>query len=353
VLVGAVVTDANADRTRRRPALGPPTLALLCAVLGFAVAGGVLGDALRSSPRLGTAATVFVSVVVQATPFLVLGVLVSGAVGVALTPERLHRLLPRNRAAAVCVAGLGGVALPGCECGSVPVARRLLDSGVPRAAALSFLLAAPAVNPVVVAATLVAFPGLPQVALARFAASLLTALVVGWTWIALGREEWVLERAAAHVHEHGDHEHGASGSRLLRFAGIARGDLLTSASYLALGAAVVAAVHVLVPAGWAEGIGGHLVTAVLVAAVLAVVLSLCSEADAFVASAMTLLPLLPRLVFLVVGPVVDLKLVVLYAGVLGRRVAVRLVPLAFVVAVASALAVGALVFTAWPTPGAW
>lgn len=349
----AAVAAPEAARRGRGPAWGTPTLALLLAVCGFAVAGGVLGDALRSSPRLGTAATVFVSVVVQATPFLVLGVLVSGAVGVALTPERLHRLLPRNRAAAVCVAGLGGVALPGCECGSVPVARRLMDSGVPRAAALSFLLAAPAVNPVVVAATLVAFPGLPQVALARFAASLLTALVVGWVWIALGRDEWVLERAAAHVHGHGGHDHGASGSRLLRFAGIARGDLLTSASYLALGAAVVAAVHVLVPTGWVEGIGGHLVTAVLVAAVLAVVLSLCSEADAFVASAMTLLPLLPRLVFLVVGPVVDLKLVVLYAGVLGRRVAVRLVPLALVVAMASALAVGALVFTAWPTPGVW
>lgn len=322
---------------------GASMLALLAAVLAFAVAGGLLGDGIRTSAHLGTAATVFVSVFVQAMPFLVLGVVISGAIGAWVTPERLRRLLPRNPAAAVGVAGVGGVLLPGCECGSVPVARRLMAGGVPRGAALTFLLAAPAVNPVVVVATLVAFPGLPQVALARFAASMVAAVVVGWIWLRVGRAD----RAFAGLGGvHADHcgADPGGGSRWGVFLATARGDLVTAGSYLVLGAAAVAVFHVVLPAGLARDLGANPVAAVAVAAALAVVLSLCSESDAFVASAMTALPLLPRLVFLVVGPVVDLKLAVLYVGAFGRRFALRFVPVVFGVAVVSALVVGGAVF---------
>ena len=97
----------------------------------------------------------------QAVPFLVLGVVISGSIAAFASPELLRKLLPRNETAAVDVAGLAGIALPGCECGVVPVARRLMDQGAPGAAASAFLLSAPAVNPVVLIATAVAFPGQP------------------------------------------------------------------------------------------------------------------------------------------------------------------------------------------------
>ena len=329
---------------------GVSTVALLVAVVGVAVAGGSFGDALRASDGVGTAATVFVSVFVQAVPFLVLGVVVSGLVATFLTPERLRRLLPRNQAVAVGVAGIGGMALPGCECGSVPVARRLMEAGVPRAAALTFLLAAPAVNPVVVVATLVAFAQIPQMALARILASMVTAVVVGWIWIGTGRSEWMIGRMTPLCGTGA----GAPGeNRVTVFVRVARGDLVTSASYLVLGAAVVAATHVVLPARWTTGLGAVLPTSIAVAVVLAVVLSLCSEADAFVAAAMTMLPLLPRLVFLVVGPVVDLKLVIMYAGVFGRRFTARFVPLVLCVAVVSAVTVGGAVLASAHVPGAW
>jgi uncharacterized membrane protein YraQ (UPF0718 family) len=90
---------------------------------------------------------VFLALVLQALPFLVLGTVLAGFVSAYLKPALVARLVPRSHVAAVGVAGVAGVALPGCECSSVPLARRLAARGVPAPAALSFLLAAPAVNP--------------------------------------------------------------------------------------------------------------------------------------------------------------------------------------------------------------
>src|SRR4029453_16479123 len=113
----------------------------------------------------------------------------------------LPRLLPSRPALAVPVAAAAGVVLPGCECGSVPIARRLMSRGVVPAAALAFLLSAPAINPVVMVATAVAFPGHPEVVLARFVASLATATVVGLLWVRRDAGE-LLRR----VHRHHEHD---------------------------------------------------------------------------------------------------------------------------------------------------
>ena len=97
------------------------------------------------------------------------------------------------------------------------------------------------------------------------------------------------------------------------------------------------------PAEWVAALAGRLVLAVVVMALLAVVLALCSEADAFVAASLSALPLLPRLVFLVVGPAVDVKLVALQAGTFGRAFAVRFAPATLVVAIVCACLAGAVV----------
>ena len=135
---------------------------VLAAVLSSRLRGIVAGNA-----ELSTAATVFCGVFVQALPFLGLGVLVSGLLAVFVSPDRLTRWLPRRTGAAILAAGLTGAALPGCEYGSVPIARRLFGQGSMGAAALTFMLAAPAVNPVVLVATAVAFPGQPGFVAAR------------------------------------------------------------------------------------------------------------------------------------------------------------------------------------------
>jgi uncharacterized membrane protein YraQ (UPF0718 family) len=130
------------------------------------------------------------------------------------------------------------------------------------------------------------------------------------------------------------------------FAEAARHDFLQASSFLVLGAAAAAALHILVPPWMFEHLAGQLVLGILVMAVLAVVLALCSEADAFVAASLSMLPLVPRLVFLVVGPAVDVKLFAMQAGMFGRAFAVRFAPVTFAVATALGTGIGLLVLGA-------
>ena len=323
--------------TRRAPPERITSTQVFVGVLVAAVVAKQLLGGVAPPAALLTAATVFVAVCVQALPFLVLGVLVSGALAAFVAPTVLRRVLPRRAGLAVPVAGAAGIVLPGCECASVPVARRLIGHGVPDAAALAFLLAAPAVNPVVLVATAVAFPGEPRMVAARFAGSLATACVTGWVWQRLGRAEWIAERARRPVSA------PAGANRWAVLAETARHDLVSAEGFLVLGALLAAVVSVLLPAAVTDALAGNAVLAVVVMAALAVVLALCSEADAFVAASLSTLPLLPRLVFLVVGPAVDLKLVALQAGTFGRTFAARFAPLTFAVAVTCAVLAGVVV----------
>jgi len=325
------VTSAPARPTEHKRRVGSLEI-LLLSLIALAVSAGAMSAFVAGDPDLSTAATVFCGVFVQALPFLVLGVVVSGMIAAFVSAERLSRWLPRRPALAVALAGVGGAALPGCECGSVPVARRLFGPGTNGAAALTFMLSAPAINPVVLVATAVAFPGQPALVLARCLASLATAVVMGLLWSRFGRDVWVTRDLP---------EPPAEGSsRWTVFTEAARHDFLQAASYLVVGAAAAAAMRVLVPAWVFEHLAGNLVVGVVTMGLLAVVLALCSEADAFVAASLTMLPLVPRLVFLVVGPAFDVKLAAMQAGMFGRPFAVRFGPVTFVVATVIATAVG-------------
>jgi uncharacterized protein len=297
--------------------------------LAFWLRGPVAG--LLDGPALGTWTTVFVSISVQAVPFLVLGVVLSGAITALVPPGWLARVLPRQPLVAVPAAGLAGVALPGCECGAVPIAGRLTARGAAPAAAFAFMLAAPAINPVVLVSTAVAFPGRPQVVAARFVASLATAVVVGLLWARLGREDWI-DRAR--------HRTVEGETRWRSFTQTALHDFLHAGGWLVLGAMTAASLQMAVPRSLLDAVAGHQVLAVVAMATLAVVLAVCSEADAFVAASLNQFSMTARLVFMVVGPVVDLKLVALQTGVFGRRFTLRFAPLTLAVAVVSGVLVG-------------
>jgi uncharacterized protein len=303
---------------------------LLLLVLAAVGSRGLLAE-LLDGPAVATWSTIFVSITVQALPFLVLGVGLSGALAALVRPGWLARALPANDALAVPAAGLAGVALPGCECASVPIAARLRAGGVRPAAAMAFMLAAPAVNPVVLVSTAVAFPGRPGMVAARFLASLLTSVVVGLIWSRLDREAWI---DRARPRPTGD------GGRWATFAATAREDFLQAGGWLVVGAVAAASLQTLVPRDLLDSVAGNHLLAVVALGLLAVALAVCSEADAFVAASLRQFPLDARLVFLVVGPAVDVKLIAMQVGVFGRRFAARFAPLTFVVAVASAWLVG-------------
>lgn len=303
-------------------------------VVGLVVVAALVQPWLRQAlaePAVANWSTIFVAVVVQAVPFLVLGVIVSGAVAAFVPARLITRLFPTNPVLAVPVAAIAGAALPGCECGSVPVASRLMGRGVAPSAALAFLLASPAINPVVLVATAVAFPGRPVMVLARAVGGLLAAAAAGWIWAVTGRDELLarVRRPAAEM-----------GTPLSTFLATAQHDFLSAGGFLVVGAGAAATLQTVVPRAVVDAFAGSPWGSVLALAVLAVVLALCSEADAFVAASLRQFSPTAQLAFLVVGPMVDVKLIALHVGTFGRAFAVRFMPLAFVCALGAAALVG-------------
>ncbi|GGW15997.1 permease [Streptomyces capoamus] len=279
--------------------------------------------------------TVCLAITVQALPFLLLGTALSGAINAFVPADLFTRVLPERAVLAVPVAGVAGAVLPGCECASVPVAGSLIRRGVTPAAAFAFLLSAPAINPVVLTATAVAFPGDPAMVVARLLASLATAAVMGWLWLWLGKEEWLrpLLRPGHTGHRHGH-------SRWTEFRLGFQHDFLHAGGFLVLGAMAAATFNVTVPRSVLDAFTGSAWLSVLFLAALAVLLAVCSEADAFVAASLTGFSPTARLAFLVVGPMVDLKLIALQAGTFGRAFAWRFSAATTVVAIAASVLTG-------------
>lgn len=282
-------------------------------------------------PAVQTWTTIFVAIVIQATPFLVFGVLISALLATVVPASFFAKALPKNRFAAVPIASVAGAVLPGCECASVPIARRLVSRGVAPAAALAFLLSAPAINPVVIVATAVAFSGRPEMVFARIIASVAVAMIVGLVWTVLGRPEWTLVKAP---------KENPHGSKLERFAAESRHDFLHAGGFLVIGAMAAATLNVVVPQQILDSIASSPWLAILALAVLAVLLAVCSEADAFIAASLTQFSPTAQLAFMVIGPMVDVKLIAMQVGAFGRAFAVRFAPLVFVTGIVVATIVG-------------
>jgi uncharacterized membrane protein YraQ (UPF0718 family) len=289
--------------------------ALVVAVIAIRRSGVV------ESELAATFGLVFASIAVEALPFILIGALVSAAMA-AFVPDGVFSWIGRlPRWLQVPGLAVTGVVFPVCECGSVPVARRLIARGVHPSASIAFMLAAPVINPMVVGRALL---------------GLAVAVAAGF---ALARDGGPVLRAAAIADDDHDHEHG--GSRRQVFAEHLAGDFLFMGRFLVLGAALSALLQTVVPQGVTAGLGHTPVLGALVLMGLAFMLSLCSEADAFVAASFTAFPLPAQLAFLAFGPVADTKLAVLYSATFRGRFVLRLL----LVAVPACLA-GSLLFAA-------
>jgi uncharacterized membrane protein YraQ (UPF0718 family) len=154
---------------------------------------------------------------------------------------------------------------------------------------------------------------------------------MGWLWLKLGKESWI--RLPHRPDLEGTAKFDAFWSAI-------RHDVMHAGGYLVMGAAAAATINVVVPATWLAHLAAKPLLSVLALAVLAVLLSICSEADAFVAASLSQFSLTSRLVFLVVGPMVDLKLIAMQTGVFGRRFMWRFAPTTFVAAIVVGAATG-------------
>lgn len=277
---------------------------------------------------------IFVSIVLEALPFMLLGSIVSGFVEVFVSKDRLAGLLPKRRVALTFVAAGMGVVFPVCECAIVPVVRRLLRKGVPLSAAVAYLLAGPIFNPVVGASTAVAYasgPGWSVIGIVgiRLAGGFLIALVVG---LVMGRlfpgrtalkEREGSNDKVAHAHDHG-HPSG-TGMRILSAFNHGVDDFLDVGQYLVLGAFVAGFLQTLVSREAFLILAGNPLAALPAMMLLAFLLNLCSEADAFIAASFRgTLPLSAQMTFMVLGPMLDMKLILMYLTVFRKRTIVVL-----------------------------
>jgi uncharacterized membrane protein YraQ (UPF0718 family) len=262
---------------------------------------------------------IFGSLLIQALPFVLIGALASAAIEVFVPISALERLADLPRPLQLPAAGLAGIAFPICECGSVPVARRLAAKGLAPSAAVTFMLAAPVVNPVVIASTFVAFRArstLWTMVLGRFWIGLLVAIVVGWVIGDRSKDELLRPRADEEPPE--PLALGAPEPKWKSFFVHLGNDFLFMGRFLLLGATLAALVQTFLPASVIDSVARIPVVSLIVMMGLAFVLSLCSESDAFIAASFTPFGPSAQLAFLVFGPMVDFKLAALYMGTFRR-----------------------------------
>ncbi|HBT87453.1 permease [Desulfobacter sp.] len=282
-----------------------------------------------------TFAIIFSAIVLEALPFMLLGTLLGGVVEVFLSRETMIKFLPANKKMAIVAAAFLGIIFPVCECAIVPVVRKFIQKGMPLGASVAFLLGGPIVNPLVFSSTLVAYSFSWNVAILRMIQGLGVAVAGGLLVDSvLNRDQALLPGAldaqggcchagCGHNHDPGRHfmaklrdafSHGAA-------------DFYDIGRFLIFGAFIAALLQTHIPRQAILSIANGPVLSTGAMMALAVILNLCSEADAFISASFRSLgiPLSAQLAFMVLGPMLDVKLVLMYLGIFTRKMILVLV----------------------------
>jgi uncharacterized protein len=293
------------------------------------------------------------SILLEALPFVLLGIIVSSVIQVFVTEDMILKIMPRNHFLRLLFASLVGLIFPVCECAIIPITRGLMKKGMPVGPAIAFMLATPIVNPIVLLSTINAFPAMPQMMPLRAACGLFGAIAIG-ALAGSAKNSDVLKEGAALAcgcgdhchHEVGGAEHPQPKPHLFReVLHHTSTELQSVGAYLIFGAIITAGVHILVPTSILTGISSGTIASILVMMGLAFLLSLCSEADAFVAN--TFLYQFSGasvLAFMIVGPMIDLKNTFMMLGSFQKRFTARLIvsilAVCFMLALAASLLMG-------------
>lgn len=285
---------------------------------------------LELGPKLNLFATVFLGIFIEALPYLLIGTLISGVVEVFVDRDQLTRLISNRAVPAAVTGALMGLVFPVCECGVIPLARRLFHKGLPLGAGISFLLAAPVLNPIVIFSTAAAF-GWGSMLLWRLGFTLLIAIVVGLVFSIERDPSNILLGSLGSSHEHHHAESGSSfREKIQRALAICADEFFEMGRYLIIGAMLAALLQTFIPQSALLAVGSGPVFSVLVMQLLAIILSICSTVDAFVALGFTsAFSFGSILSFLVFGPMVDIKSIFMYLQVFRRRPVFYLVILPF------------------------
>jgi uncharacterized membrane protein YraQ (UPF0718 family) len=291
--------------------------------------------------RLSTFATIFLGIFIEAVPFLLMGTLLSGLVDVFVSEDWLARLSPRRALPAALVGASLGLIFPICECGTVPLTRRLFRKGLPLPAGIAFLLAAPVLNPIVIFSTAAAF-GWGRMLLWRLGLSLIIAVTVGLVFSVEKEPINILRSSAFEVELPMLEARQAEKSipeKLRRALVISTDEFFEMGRYLVLGASLAGLLQTFVSQTSLLAIGNGPLLSVIVMLALAVLLSICSTVDAFIALSFAgTFSFGSVLSFLVFGPMVDIKSILMFMQVFRRRTVFYLVLLPFLLSLLAGLA---------------
>lgn len=299
---------------------------------------------LPAPSRMGDVLMAFLSIVFEGAPYILIGTVFSGIIDAFLPAKLLDRVLPKSKILATLIAGFLGLVFPVCECAVVPVIRRLVQKGLPLSCAVTYMLSAPIMNPIVAISTLTAFKefqglslstaGNATMTIARLSLGYLVAVIVGLVVLRFKPGQVLrhsiankIESAGAEdAHDHGHTHAPAAGfnGKLVHAMRSSMRDFLDTAMYFAIGVVITSAFNTQINQSLLNTVAGNDWLAVPSLMGLAIVLSLCSTSDAFIAAPMTAFSMAAKLAFLVFGPMMDIKLLFMYSGVFQRKVVVSL-----------------------------
>ncbi|WP_424960804.1 permease [Microbacterium ulmi] len=281
--------------------------------------------------------TLAISVLIESVPFVALGVVLSIVVQVWVPPGVIERWMPRAAWARRAVLSLLGMIIPVCECGNVPFARGLLMRGFSVPETLTFLIAAPIVNPIVIITTNAAFGFGDGILIARLLGGYAIANLIGWLYSRHPDPDALLTDRFRETCDLVVHEEGGKGRRSLAQLVV---ELRAVMPALVIGSAVAGAVQVLIPREALLAIGSNPALSIVAMIALAMIVSICSNVDAFFALSFASTFTSGSIVaFLLVGPLVDVKMLALLRTTFTTKVLAGIV----VVVLLSAFAIGTVV----------
>ncbi|RAP78359.1 permease [Paenibacillus montanisoli] len=292
--------------------------------------------------------TIFLSMIMEAIPFILLGVMISGLIQTFLSERWIARMLPQNRYVSSLLGCGVGLFFPACECGIVPITKRLLRKGVPLHAGIAFMLTGPIINPIVLFSTYIAFGNDWRMVLVRAGMAIVvayaTAIAVSFLYPKLPLRQ--AELASAEIAAASDLSVPAQASLKRRLYDVmlhAIDEFFSVGKYLVLGAFIAASMQTFIPTSALMNLGHTPVTASLVMIGLAFIMSLCSEADAFIASSFRGTFSIGSLsAFLVFGPMIDIKNTLMLLAVFRGKFVIVLITLVAGITLVSSLIVGRL-----------
>ena len=281
----------------------------------------------------------FLALVFEGVPFILLGSLISGVIGSFVPAHIITGLLPKSRFPALLVSGLLGVIFPVCDCGIVPIVRRILKKGVPLSCGITYMLASPIVNPLVIFSTVIAFQGQAPLLNAGlrigfgYFIAVMIGLIVGSLrsesilrkgLITTGRPSRTGIRIAPLPDSDSEKMEAGFVRKVSAAVRMATDDFLGTGLYFMVGAAIAATFNTAVNQRVILPLASDSVLSIVSMMTLSGILTLCSTSDAFIAATFVTFPLAARMAFMIFGPVFDLKLIFLYSALFKKRFVIAL-----------------------------